>query len=75
MEKINQFFRNNLFILVLASIVLGFLLGWQLPNIASSLYSLIVPILTLMILVMIIPLEFRELVAVKKYKIEIIWGC
>jgi len=74
MEKINQFFRNNLFILVLTSVVLGFLLGWQLPNIASSLSSLIVPILFLMIFVMIVPLEFRELVAVKKYKIEIIWG-
>jgi len=73
-EKINQFFRKNLFGLVLASIVLGFLLGWQLPQIAASLKSLIVPILFLMIFVMIIPIEFRELIAVGKYKKEIIWG-
>jgi len=74
MGRINQFFRKNLFSLVLASIILGFLLGWQLPQIAASLKSLIVPILFLMIFVMIIPVEFRELVAVRKYKKEIIWG-
>jgi len=74
MEKINQFFRKNLFSLVLASIILGFILGWQLPQIAALLKSLIVPILFLMIFVMIIPVEFRELVAVRKYKKEIIWG-
>jgi ACR3 family arsenite efflux pump ArsB len=74
MKNINQFFRKNLFSLVLTSIVLGFLLGWQLPQIAASLKSLIVPILFLMIFVMIIPIEFRELVAVRKYKKEIIWG-
>jgi len=74
MEKINQFFRKNLFSLVLTSIVLGFLLGWQLPQIAVLLKSLIVPVLFLMIFVMIIPVEFRELVAVRKYKKEIIWG-
>jgi len=74
MKNMNQFFRKNLFSLVLTSIVLGFLLGWQLPQIATSLKSLIVPILFLMIFVMIIPIEFRELVAVRKYKKEIIWG-
>jgi len=74
MEKINQFFRKNLFSLVIISIVLGFLLGWQLPQIAAWLKSLIVPILFLMIFVMIIPIEFRELVAVRKYKKEIVWG-
>jgi len=74
MKKINQFFRKNLFSLVLTSIVLGFLLGWQLPQIAASLKSLIVPILFLMIFVMIVPIEFKELVAVRKYKKEIIWG-
>jgi ACR3 family arsenite transporter len=72
--KINQFFRKNLFSLVLASIVLGFLLGWQLPQVAALLKSLIVPILFLMIFVMIIPIEFKELIAVRKYKKEIIWG-
>jgi ACR3 family arsenite efflux pump ArsB len=74
MKKINQFFRKNLFSLVLASIILGFLLGWQLPQIANLLKSLIVPALFLMIFVMIIPVEFKELVAVRKYKREIIWG-
>jgi ACR3 family arsenite efflux pump ArsB len=74
MNKINQFFRKNLFSLVLTSIILGFLLGWQLPQIAASLKSLIVPILFLMIFVMIIPIEFRELIAVRKYKKEIVWG-
>jgi ACR3 family arsenite transporter len=74
MGRINQFFRKNLFSLVLTSIILGFLLGWQLPQIAALLKSLIVPILFLMIFVMIIPVEFRELVAVRKYKKEIIWG-
>jgi ACR3 family arsenite transporter len=53
---------------------LGFLLSWQLPQIAASLKSLIVPILFLMIFVMIIPIEFRELIAVRKYKKEITWG-
>jgi len=74
MKNINQFFRKNLFSLVLTSIVLGFLLGWQLPQTAALLKSLIVPVLFLMIFVMIIPIEFRELVAVRKYKKEIIWG-
>ena len=74
MKKINQFFRKNLFSLVLTSIVLGFLLGWQLPQVAALLKSLIVPILFLMIFVMIIPIEFRELIAVRKYIKEIIWG-
>jgi ACR3 family arsenite efflux pump ArsB len=74
MENINKFFRKNLFSLVLTSMVLGFLLGWQLPQVAISLKSLIVPILFLMIFVMIIPMEFKELLAVKKYTKEIIWG-
>jgi len=74
MKNINQFFRKNLFSLVLTSIVLGFLLGWQLPQIAALLKSLIVPVLFLMIFVMIIPIEFKELVAVRKYRKEIIWG-
>ena len=74
MKNINQFFRKNLFSLVLTSIVLGFLLGWQLPQTDALLKSLIVPILFLMILVMIIPIEFKELIAVRKYKKEIIWG-
>jgi len=74
MEKINQFFRKNLFSLVLTSIILGFLLGLQLPQIAALLIPLIVPILFLMIFVMIIPLEFKELFAVRKYKKEITWG-
>jgi ACR3 family arsenite efflux pump ArsB len=70
----NQFFRKNLFSLVLTSIVLGFILGWQSPQTAALLKSLIVPILFLMIFVMIVPIEFRELIAVRKYKKEIIWG-
>jgi ACR3 family arsenite efflux pump ArsB len=74
MANINQFFRKNLFSLVLTSIVLGFLLGWQFPQISSLLKSLIVPVLFLMIFVMIIPIEFKELIAVRKYKKEIIWG-
>jgi ACR3 family arsenite efflux pump ArsB len=74
MKNINQFFRKNLFSLVLTSIILGFLLGWQLPQTATLLKSLIVPVLFLMIFVMIIPIEFRELIAVRKYKKEIIWG-
>jgi len=74
MKNINQFFRKNLFSLVLTSIVLGFLLGWQLPQVAASLKSLIVPILFLMIFVMIIPMEFKELLAIRKYKKEITWG-
>ena len=74
MKNVNQFFRKNLFSLVLSSIVLGFILGWQLPHVAASLKSLIVPILFLMIFVMIISIEFKELVAVRKYKKEIIWG-
>jgi ACR3 family arsenite efflux pump ArsB len=74
MKNINQFFRKNLFSLVLTSIALGFLWGWQLPQVATSLKSLIVPILFLMIFVMIIPMEFKELLAVRKYKKEIVWG-
>lgn len=74
MKNINQFFRKNLFSLVLTSIVLGFLLGWQLPQVAALLKSLIVPILFLMIFVMIIPMEFKELLAIRKYKKEITWG-
>jgi ACR3 family arsenite efflux pump ArsB len=74
MKNINQFFRKNLFSLVLAAIALGFLLGWQLPQTSAVLKPLIVPILFLMIFVMIIPIEFRELIAVRKYKKEITWG-
>ena len=74
MKNINQFFRKNLFSLVLTSIILGFLLGWQFPQTSAWLKSLIVPILFLMIFVMIIPIEFKELIAVRKYKKEIIWG-
>ncbi len=74
LERIDKFFRNNLFGLVLASIILGFLLGWQLPQVAAFLSSFIVPILFLMIFVMVIPLEFGELIAIRKYKKEIIWG-
>ena len=74
MKNVNQFFRKNLFSLVLTSIVLGFLLGWQLPQTSALLKPLIVPVLFLMIFVMIIPIEFRELIAVRKYKKEIFWG-
>jgi ACR3 family arsenite efflux pump ArsB len=74
MGKINQFFRKNLFGLVFTSIILGFLLGWQFPQTSAVLKPLIVPILFLMIFVMIIPIEFRELIAVRKYKKEIVWG-
>jgi len=74
LERINKFFRDNLFSLVLASILFGFLLGWQLPQVTPSLSSLIVPILFLMIFVMVIPLEFGELIAIRKYKKEIVWG-
>jgi ACR3 family arsenite efflux pump ArsB len=75
MKKFNEFLRKNLFSLVLTSIVLGFLLGWQFPKFASSLKIFIPPVLFLMIFVMIIPIEFRELVAVRKYGKEILWGC
>jgi len=74
MKKFNQFFRKNLFYLVLASIFFGFLLGWQAPGFASHLEILIVPVLFLMIFVMIIPMEFRELIDIKKYKKETLFG-
>jgi ACR3 family arsenite efflux pump ArsB len=70
----NQFFRKNLFSLVLGSIFLGFLLGWQLPQAALPLKNLIVPILFLMIFVMIVPIDFRELIDLRKYKKEITLG-
>lgn len=74
MEKFNKFFRKNLFYLVLTSMFFGFLLGWGLPNFSSHLKSFIVPILFLMIYVMIIPMEFRELIDIKKYKRETLFG-
>lgn len=74
MEKINQFFRKNLFLLVLTSILLGFLFGWLLPHVASLLQVLIVPVLFLMIFVMIIAIDFKELIDVRRYKIELVWG-
>jgi ACR3 family arsenite efflux pump ArsB len=74
MKNVNDFFRKNLFSLVLISIVSGFLLGWQLPQIAALLKSLIVPVLFMMIFVMIVPMEFRKLIAVGKYKKEMVWG-
>jgi len=74
MKNLNQFVRKNLFYLVSGSISLGFLLGWQFPQAASSLKIFIVPILFLMIYVMIIPLEFKELINLRKYKKELIWG-
>jgi len=74
MEKFNRFFRENLFYLVLGSIFLGFLLGQQLPRAASSLKILIVPILFLMIFVMIVPMDFKNLTDVRKYKKEVLLG-
>lgn len=74
MKKVNQFFRNNLFVLVLTSIGFGFLFGEYMPQFSASLKVLIVPILFLMIFVMIIPMEFKEMLNIKKYKKEIIWG-
>ena len=74
MKNVNDFFRKNLFSLVLISIVSGFLLGWQLPQIAALLKSLIVPVLFMMIFVMIVPMELRKLIAVGKYKKEMVWG-
>jgi len=74
MKKINQFFRDNLFYLVIISIFLGFLLGWLFPQVVSSLKAFIVPILFLMIYVMIVPMEFKELINVRKYKKELILG-
>ena len=74
MKKINNFFRKNLFYLVLLSMALGFLLGWQAPNFAHQLKTLIVPILFLMIYAMIIPMEFRELIDVRKFKKETLFG-
>ncbi len=74
MTRFDQFFRKNLFYLVLASMVIGFILGWQIPNIASQLKVLIVPILFLMIYVMIIPMEFKELVKMKRRRKETLIG-
>jgi len=74
MEKINQFFRKNLFSLVLTSILVGFLFGWLFPHIASLLQVLIVPVLFLMIFVMVIAIDFKELVDIRKYRRELVWG-
>ncbi len=74
MKKINNFFRKNLFYLVLASMALGFLLGWLAPNFAHRLKILIVPTLFLMIYVMIVPMEFKELINIKKFKKETLFG-
>jgi ACR3 family arsenite efflux pump ArsB len=68
---INEFFRKNLFGLVLATAILGIFFGWQLPQTAPFLKSLISPVLFLMIFVMIIPMEFKELIAIHRYKKEI----
>jgi len=74
MKKFNAFFRKNLFYLVLASMFFGFLFGWQCQSFAPKLKVLIVPLLFLMIYVMIIPMEFRELVDLRKYKKETLLG-
>lgn len=71
---INGFFRKNLFGLVLATVILGILFGWQLPQAAPFLKSLISPVLFLMIFVMIIPIEFKELIAIHHYKKEVVVG-
>ena len=68
MRKFNTFFRKNLFYLVLASMFLGFLFGWQFQDFALKLKALIVPFLFLMIYVMIVPMEFKEMVDLRKYK-------
>lgn len=74
MQKFNKFFRKKLFLLTITSIVLGFLLGWQIPQISSFLSKLIIPILFLMILVMIVPMEFKEIINIRKYTKETILG-
>ncbi len=74
MKKFNQFFRQNLFYLVIASMTLGLLFGWLAPGMAKSLKVLIVPILFLMIYSMIIPMNFSELLNIKKYIKSTSWG-
>ena len=74
MKKFNQFFRKNLFYLVLTAMFFGFIFGWQIPGFAHKLKTLIVPILFLMIYVMIIPMEFREMIDIRKYKKETLFG-
>ena len=74
MQKFNKFFREKLFFLVITSIALGFLLGWQAPQIPPLLSKLIIPILFLLIFVMIVPMEMRELVNVRKYTKETLLG-
>lgn len=74
MQKFNKFFREKLFFLTIASIVLGFLLGWQIPQISPLLSKLIIPILFLMIFVMIVPMEFKEIINLRKYKKETLLG-
>ena len=74
MENFNKFFRKNLFYLVLTSMFFGFLMGWQMPNLAQKLKILIVPILFVMIYAMIIPMEFRELIDIGKFKKETLIG-
>ena len=74
MKKFNQFFRKNLFYLVLASMLFGFIFGWQAPSLAHQSKAFIIPILFLMIYVMIVPMEFRELIDVRKYKKETLFG-
>ncbi len=74
MKKFNAFFRKNLFYLVLTSMFFGFLFGWQFQGFAPKLKALIVPLLFLMIYVMIVPMEFRELVDLRKYKKETLLG-
>jgi len=74
MKKFNAFFRKNLFYLVLSSMFFGFLFGWQFQGFAPKLKVLIVPLLFLMIYVMIVPMEFRELIDLRKYKKETLLG-
>jgi len=52
----------------------GFLFGWQFQGFAPKLKALIVPLLFLMIYVMIVPMEFRESVDLRKYKKETLLG-
>lgn len=73
-NKFNKFFREKLFLLTIISVVAGFLLGWQVPQITPLLSKFIIPILFLMIFVMIVPMEFKEIVNIRKYTKEILLG-